>query len=213
MKAVINGWPTLFQFLLPFAQEESVDFNAPLPTVDQEPFNRRPLLHNLVCTPHCNLDILKILLFEVQVDVNQKDLNGCSAVELAVSRIPNNHEQFEYDKPLVLPMHGAHLKAISMFLQRRDFDIKSYKYDFHYREPINTGPRHAIERKDFWSSMCRTCCDSMIEVHNGEGYFGGIVYNFNHLPFHEMYDFMSPWHFEHRGSAYWLGHARDHYWA
>jgi len=98
MKAVINGWPTLLQFLLPFAQEEGIDFNAPLPTIDQEPFNKRPLLHNLVCTPHCDLDIMKILLFEVQVDVNIKDLNWLFPASQTIMNMTNlmTHQCMRY---------------------------------------------------------------------------------------------------------------------
>ena len=123
LKAVVNENPELFRILLPFAQEEGVDFSAPLPTIEQEPFNKRTLLHNLICTPHCNLELLKILLFELKVDVNRKDVNGCRAIELAVSRVPNVHENGEDDSPSVhLP--ATHLKAIPKFLQRRDFDIE-----------------------------------------------------------------------------------------
>ena len=214
MKAVINGWPALLQFLLPFAQEEGVDFNAPLPTIEQEPFNKRPLLHNLVCTPHCDLDILKILLFEVQVDVNQKDLNGCRAVELAVSRIPNNHE---YDKPVESPMHAVHLKAIPWLLMRRDFDIASFNnYDDHSHTMNWTGPRGALdgpldvhEEKGFWRANCRICLDVMVDINSAAGDFEEIVDDFNDLPFHEMYEWGYEWDFEQRTSAYWIGRARD----
>ena len=54
LKSVIKGWYQLFRFLLPFAKKAWVDFDAPLPSIEQEPYKRRPLLHNLICTEHFN---------------------------------------------------------------------------------------------------------------------------------------------------------------
>ena len=76
LKAVIKGWPELLRFLLPFANEERVDLDAPMPNVHQEPFNKRPLLHNLICTDQFNWEIFNMLLFEVKVDINRKDGDG-----------------------------------------------------------------------------------------------------------------------------------------
>ena len=100
LKAVIKGWPELLRFLLPFANEERVDLDAPLPTVHQEPFNKRPLLHNLICTDQFSWEIFNMLLFEVKVDINRNDGDGFRAIELAISRIPDFDDEVSKDDPL-----------------------------------------------------------------------------------------------------------------
>ena len=87
LKAVINGWVEFFKYLFPYAKKEGIDFDSPLPTIQQEPFNKRPLLHNLVCTEHCNRDLL-VILMDLDIDVFRKDGNGCTTMELVYSQIP-----------------------------------------------------------------------------------------------------------------------------
>ena len=88
LKAVIKGWIEFFKFLIPYAKNEGIDFSKPLPNIHEEPYNKRPLLHNLVCTQHCHHHILDILLTELNVDVFEKDGNGCRAIELALKQLP-----------------------------------------------------------------------------------------------------------------------------
>ena len=88
LNAVIKGCVEFFEFLLPYAKIEGIDFDLPLPTIQEEPYKKRPLLHNLVCTEHCNRKILAILLNKLCVDVFGKDGNGCKAIDLAISQIP-----------------------------------------------------------------------------------------------------------------------------
>ena len=90
LTAVIKGWVEFFKFLIPYAKNEGIDFNKPFPNIQEEPYNKRPLLHNLVCTQHCNRKILGILLFEFNVDVFRKDGDGCRAVELAFTLLPSD---------------------------------------------------------------------------------------------------------------------------
>ena len=87
LKAVIKGWVEFFKFLIPYAKNEGIDFNKTFPSIQEEPYNKRPLLHNLVCTEHCNRKILEIL-FKLNVDVIGKDGNGCRAIELALAQLP-----------------------------------------------------------------------------------------------------------------------------
>ena len=137
LKSVIKGWVEFFEFLLPYAKNEGIDFNSPLSTIQEEPYNKRPLLHNLVCTEHCNSNILGILFSKLNVDVFKKDGDGCRAIDLAISQIPMD----------IRVNYG-----LRTFL-RPDFDIT-----FHYADKEYTKAYYRI-RKSFiyYSAYLGTC--------------------------------------------------------
>ena len=186
LKAVIKGWPELLRFLLPYAKEERVDLDAPLPTVHQEPFNKRPLLHNLICTDQFNWEIFNMLLFEVKVDINRKDGDGFRASELAISRIPDFDDEVSKDDPA---LHW-HVKAVPLFLQRRDFDYDVYRRGkssglgqfYSYYQKIVGIPTRGM----YWVHRgCSICRESDQQRAKYEIRFIRIANNFEYLPFHE----------------------------
>ena len=193
LKAVIKGWPELLRFLLPYAKEERVDLDAPLPTVHQEPFNKRPLLHNLICTDQFSWEIFNILLFEVKVDINRKDGDGFRAIELAISRIPTFNDQASKDDPA---MHW-HVKAVPLFLRRRDFDVDFYLKangpgdpNFPWRTqhccyyPKTVGYPSQPGDNYVHSRGCGICRESFQQLKKHLMDFFDVQNHFEHLPFH-----------------------------
>ena len=197
LKSVLKGWPQLFRYLFPFAKRAGVDFDAPLPNIEQEPYKRRPLLHNLVCTEHCDSEILEILLFELKVDVNRKDGNGYRAVELAISQIPALVESNRND-----PSKHRHIRAVLSFLERRDFDYEDFTREKQL-ENVNVNAFNAYVGK-FWVSIqpdqpfphitfsdhmnghCLICTESKghlgrLHIRNKD-----IASHFGYLPFHGL---------------------------
>ena len=114
-------------------------------------------------------------------------------------------------------MHAVHLKAILWLLMRRDFDIGSFNnYPVHSHTMNRPGPGGALhspldidEEKGFWRASCRICAYVMVDINFAAGDFAEIVADCNELPFHEMYEWYFECQWERRGSAYWLGRARD----